>query len=436
MKSPALTPRATFYGWFIVGTTFLMSFLAVGSRNGFGLFFKPWQESFGWSVGTISAIAAVGTVVNGVSQPILGRLYDRFGARKVILVSLLLFGLGTVALSLLNSIWMLLFVYGFVISFAAGGISFVTTGPLIARWFKKKRGTAMAIQTAGAPVGGMLIVPFTLYLMLLTDWRIAWLVLGLLILLVGLPMAAFWIKEDPAAMGLEPDGGEPKAKRGAAPKPEVVRKPAPLECENWMQAFKSPPIWQLAGAYFVCGVTTTVLGIHFVPFATDQGMSPGMAATAFGFMSGLNVVGVLATGWVSDRMGRKDLLAGTYFVRGLGYAMLLFIPGVPAIWAFAAIAGLSWIATVPLTYSLTAEVYGLKNMGTLSGIVTMSHQIGGAVSIYLAGFAFDRFGSYTPTWAVAAVLLMLAAALSFSVRERALSARYQPIATPEHATAG
>lgn len=433
MRSVGSRVTAPFYGWFIVGTTFFMSFLAVGSRNGFGLFFKPWQDSFGWSVGTISTVAAIGTVVNGVSQPILGRLYDRFGARKVILLSLLLFGFGTIALSFLNSIWMLLIVYGFVISFAAGGISFVTTGPLIARWFTRKRGTAMAIQTAGAPVGGMLVVPFTLYLMLLTDWRVAWLVLGLLILAVGFPLAAFLIKDDPASMGLEPDDGEPAAKRGVAPKPAIVRRAPPLECENWKQAFKSRPIWQLAAAYFVCGITTTVLGIHFVPFATDAGMSPGMAATAFGFMSGLNVVGVLATGWVSDKMGRKDLLAGVYFVRGLGYAMLLFIPGVPAIWAFAAIAGLSWIATVPLTYSLTAEVYGLRNMGTLSGIVTMSHQIGGAISIFLAGWAFDRFGTYTPTWTVAAALLMVAAILSFSVRERALSARYQPAVAPDPA---
>jgi MFS family permease len=428
--------QAPFYGWFIVGTTFFISFLAVGSRNGFGLCFKPWQDTFGWSVGSISAVAAIGTVVNAISQPVVGRLYDRLGARKVILGSLLLFGAGTVALSLINSIWLLLLIYGFVISFAAGGVSFVTTGPLISKWFKRRRGAAMAIQTAGAPVGGMLVVPFTLYVILLTDWRTAWLVLGGLILLIGFPLAAFMIREDPAQMGLEPDGGEPKAAPGSKPAPTIVRQRPPLECESWKRAFRSPPIWQLSAAYFVCGVTTTVLGVHFVPFATDRGMSPGMAATAFGFMSGLNVVGVLVTGYVSDKMGRKDLLAGVYFVRGLGYLALVFIPGIPAIWAFAAIAGLSWIATVPLTYSLTAEVYGLKNMGTLSGLVTMSHQLGGAVSIFLAGWAFDRYGSYTPSWTVAAIALGFATIMAFSVRERRFSARYQPAVVPEPAAGG
>jgi MFS family permease len=419
-----------FYGWFIVGATFFMSFLAIGSRNGFGLFFEPWRDTFGWSVGTISAVAAIGTVVNGVSQPVLGRLYDRFGARRVILACLFVFGLGTVALAAVNSIWLLLVLYGFVISFAAGGVSFVTTAPLIARWFRRKRGTAMAVQTAGAPVGGMLVVPFTLYVILLTDWRAAWIVLGGLILLIGFPLAALMIREDPAEMGLEADGGDARSPTKLPNSRSISRRPPPLECENWKQAFRTPPIWQLSAAYFVCGVTTTVLGVHFVPFATDRGMSPGMAATAFGLMSGLNVVGVLAVGFVSDRMGRKELLAAVYFVRGLGYLMLVLVPGIPAIWAFAAVAGLSWIATVPLTFSLTGEVYGLKNMGTLSGIVTMAHQLGGALSIFLAGWAFDRWGSYTPSWTVAAIALGAATVFAFSIRERVLSARYQPSVAP------
>ncbi|MBI4305558.1 MAG: MFS transporter, partial [Chloroflexi bacterium] len=259
-------------------------------------------------------------------------------------------------------------------------------------------------------------------------------VLGLLILLVGLPLAWLLLREDPKEMGLEPDGGDGHEKDGTPRRPAAPRQPGPLECETWKQAFRSPPIWQLSAAYFVCGVTTTVLGVHFVPFAMSLGMSPGMAATAFGAMSGLNVVGVLLVGFVSDKLGRKDLLAGVYFVRGLGYLMLVLIPGTPSIWAFAAIAGMSWIATVPLTYSLTGEVYGLKNMGTLSGVVTMSHQLGGALSIFLAGYSFDRFGSYLPAWGVAAVALGVGALLAFSVRERALSSRYQPLIAPSPAT--
>jgi MFS family permease len=402
-----------------------MSFLAVGSRNGFSLFFAPWKEDFDWTVSQLSVVAAIGTVTNALTTPLLGNMYDRFGGKRVIIMSLVIFGMGTVALSQVNAFWQLMIIYGFVISFAASGVSFVTTGPLISRWFDRKRGTAMAIQTAGAPVGGMLIVPFSAYLLELTDWRWVWAVLALLILAIGLPLAYFVLKENPQQMGLEPDGGEAVDSAGRR-QPTVARCAPPLECVRWQDAFRSAPLWQLSLAYFVCGVTTTALAIHFVPFATDQGMSPQSAATAFGLMMGLNVAGVLSAGYLSDRWGSKNLLAGVYFTRGLAYAVLIFTSGGSAIWVFVCIAGLSWIATVPLTYSLTREIYGIRAMGTLSGIVTMSHQIGGAITVWLAGWAFDRYGTYTPLWVAGAALLGVASLLAYSVRERALAARYQP----------
>lgn len=424
-SAPAAASKAIYYGWFIVATTFFMSFLAVGSRQGFGLFFAPWKEEFGWSVGAISAVAAVGTVVNGLSQPLIGRLYDRFGGKPVILASLAVYGTGTLLLGLVNEIWQLVVIYSFVTSLAAGGASFVTTGPLIARWFKRKRGTAMGIQTAGASAGGLLIVPFTHYLMLLTDWRMSWLVLGLLILLVGLPLVFLVLKEDPKDMGLEPDGG-PGENDDQSRRASIVLCPGPLECDNWRTAFRSAPVWQLLGAYFVCGMTTTALGTLFVPIATARGMDPGSASLAFGLMMGVNVIGVLSAGWISDRTGRKNLLAAVYAVRGIAFALMLVLPSGGALWLFAPIAGLSWIATVPLTFSLTAEIYGLKNMGTLSGVITMSHQLGGAAAIYVAGWSFDRTGTYTIFWATGAVMLATASLIAFSVRERALSSRYQP----------
>ncbi len=416
-----------FYGWFIVATTFFMSFLAVGSRNGFSLFFAPWKDDFGWTVGEISVVAAIGTLVNAVTTPLLGNMYDRIGAKKVIVASLVAFGLGTVALSLVGSLWMLTLFYGIVISFAASGVSFVTTGPLISRWFNRKRGTAMAVQTAGVPVGGMIMVPFTGYLLLLMDWRLVWVILGLFILVIGLPLAMFVLKEDPKEMGLGPDGDG--AKGGEADprrRPSLALCAPPLECSRWRDAFRSAPVWQLSLAYFVCGATTTALSVHFVPFVTSRGMSPAPAATAFGLMMGLNVIGVLGAGYISDRAGSKNLLASVYFVRGLAYALMIVFTSQSAIWLFAVVAGVSWIATVPLTYSLTREIYGIRTMGTLSGIITMSHQVGGALTIWLTGWAFDRYDTYTPFWVAGASLLGVATLLAFSIRERALAARYQP----------
>jgi MFS family permease len=181
----------------------------------------------------------------------------------------------------------------------------------------------------------------------------------------------------------------------------------------------------MSGAYFVCGMTTAILSAHYVPFAIDRGASPGTAAMAFGLMAGLNVVGVIAVGLLSDRFGRKHLLGSVYAVRGLAYAMLVLAPGMWGIWGFALIAGFSWIATAPLTSSLTADIYGLRNLGTLVGISTFAHQMGGALSIWLGGVMYDSFGSYNVPFALVGSLLVLASIASFSIREKRYSSRFQ-----------
>ena len=186
-------------------------------------------------------------------------------------------------------------------------------------------------------------------------------------------------------------------------------------------------MWQISGAYFVCGMTTGILHVHFVPFVMGQEYSRSMAAMAFGLMSAMNFVGVLVIGTMSDRMVRKNLLAAVYMARSAAYVIFLLAPGPVAIWGGAIIAGLSWLASVPLTTSLTAEMYGLKKIGVLSGMVFMVHQAGSATSIYLGGLLYDRYGSYTIAFATAAALLFGASLLSFSIREKRYSVKYCPL---------
>jgi MFS family permease len=173
-----------------------------------------------------------------------------------------------------------------------------------------------------------------------------------------------------------------------------------------------------------------MLGVHFVPYAIGQGISPTMAATVFGYMMALNMVGGIGAGMLADQFGRKNLLALVYFTRGCAYMLLLIIPGTASLWVFATVAGFSWIATVPLTTSLVADVYGLRALGTISGITFLAHQVGGAVSTLLAGYLFDLTGAYTWPFAIAGLLLFPAALISFSIRERTYSIRYQTAPAP------
>jgi MFS family permease len=421
MGSVTLRPRM-YYGWWIVATTFCMALMSMGARSGFGVFVLPMSAEFGWNRSTISLAAAIGALVSGLSQPFLGRLYDRLGGRQLILASLVVSGVCTMLLALTTHILVLILLFGGVLSIAMGGSSLTTTSAMLAKWFHRQRATAVALNAAGASVGGLLLVPLTVYLIHLVGWRLAWVVLGLLLLLVAVPLAYALLKDDPAELGLLPDGDPHPLGAGQT----ASARPGPLEVEHWQQSFRSTPIWQLCGGYFVCGVTIALSSTHFVPFAIERGVSATTAATAFGLMSGLNVVGVLVVGALADRGGRKNLLGLVYTLRGCAYAALVLAPGAWSLWSFVVIMGFSWWATLPLTSALTAEVYGLKHLGILNGLAFTGHQIGGALSIQLGGTLRDLTGSYDFSFAIAGLLLCGASLVSFAIREQRYSTRYQP----------
>ena len=177
------------------------------------------------------------------------------------------------------------------------------------------------------------------------------------------------------------------------------------------------------------GLPIALISTHCVPFAIERGVSPATAATAYGLMSGLNVVGVLAVGALAERGGRQNLLGLVYALRGCAYAALLLAPGAWSLWSVVVSRGFSWWATLPLTSALTAEVYGLKPLGMLNGLAFTGHQIGGALSIQLGGTLRDLTGSYDLPFAIAGLLLFGASLVSFAIREQRYSTRYQTAAS-------
>lgn len=434
MQTTEKTNKPIYYGWYVCAATMFVGFVVIGVRNSFGVFVVPMSEEFEWNRFTVSIAAGLGVLVNGLCQPFAGQIFDRTGGRKMILISLAVLGTGVILLSLTFHILFLVFMFGIVVSTAQSGPALSNTAALMSRWFKRRRGTAISVNSAALSLGGLIMVPFSMYLLQATNWHVAWIVLGVVVL-ATIPMAYLFLHERPEDKGLFPDGDSDPAAVGA-----VARRrggPGPLEVTSWRHAFRSSPIWQLSGSYLVCGMTTSVLAVHFIPFAIeDRGVSGTTAATIFGYMMGLNIIGVLGAGILSDKIGgTKNWLALVYFVRGLAYILLVTIDSVVGMWIFATVAGFSWIATVPLTSSLTAEVYGLKAMGTISGISFMFHSIGGFLSILLAGLLFDLSGSYTLPFALVGALLFPAAISAFSIKERKYSARYQT-SLPTVAAAG
>ncbi|MCH2511787.1 MAG: hypothetical protein COA56_00590 [Dehalococcoidia bacterium] len=431
MQTTEKTKKPIYFGWYVCAAAVFIGFVSVGARNSFGVFVIPMSEEFGWSRLTVSIAAALGVFTNGLIQPFVGQLFDRTGGRNVILVGLLVLGVSTILLSLTFHILFLVFMFGFVASMAQGGPALSNTAALMARWFKRRRATAISINSAALSLGGLIMVPFSMYMLQATSWRTAWIALGIIVL-TSLPLAYFFIRERPSDLGLNPDGDPTPVPTTSEPNPVRREVKGPLEVENWRESFKSAPIWQMAGSYFVCGTTTFVLSVHFIPFAIeDRGISGTTAATIFGYMMGLNIIGALGAGLLSDKIGgTKNWLALVYFMRGCAYVCLLTIDSVAGLWIFATIAGFSWVATLPLTSSLTADVYGLKAMGTISGITFMFHQFGGFGSVLLAGLLFDITGSYVLPFSIVAALLFPAAISAFTIKERKYSIRYQtPVST-------
>ena len=426
MSSTEKAKAPLYFGWYVCAATVFIAFVTTGARSSFGIFIIPLEEEFGWSRFMLSSAVGTGFLVNGLTQPFVGRLFDQFSGRTVIMVGLVIAGLATASLSLTFNYLFLFFVFGILLSTAMSGASVTNTMALLAKWFHRRRSTVLGINVAGASLGGLTLVPFGMFLLQATSWRVTWAALGLIILVLALPMVYFFIRNDPADMGLQPDGDTEEA----TPDNKLERKRGPIEVEKWSESFRSWPMWQISAAYTVCGITTGMIAAHFVPYAIGQGLSGTLAALAFGVMMALNVVGGLGAGFLGDRFGRKNLLAAVYVLRGIAFIFLLLFPGATGVWIFALLAGFSWIASVPLTTSLTADVYGLRALATISGISFLCHQVGSFVSILAAGLLFDITGSYTLPFAIGGALLFPAAISAFSVRERKYSARYQtPLST-------
>ncbi len=422
-----------FYGWNVVGAMFFGMFIVLGTRNGFGVFVENWEREWGVTTGEISVAAAIGWIVNGFSQPILGKIVDRFGGRVVVVISMFVMGIVYLLLAMINSVLMLAVLFGVVVSFFAGGVSPGTSGAVITRWFQRKRGVAMSVVAAGGSLGGLVMIPFLTQLMLATSWQTAWVVSGIIVLALGLPVSWLVLRNKPDDMGLLPDG-EVRATDSSGSAAQQARANAlmnggPLGSDRWTEAFKSWPMWQLSIGYFVCGVTTASISTHFVRWAISEDISQSDAAWAFGILMGINAGGVVLIGLLSDYLQRHYLLAAVYLVRGVAFVSLIVLPGATAMWAFAFIGGASWLATVPLTTGLTADVYGVRNVGTLGGLINFSHQMGGGAAVLLFGLTFDRFNTYDPAFAVGAVFLLVAGIVILTIREKKYSVRYAPVQT-------
>jgi MFS family permease len=409
------------YAWVVLGALVVVMLLASGLRAVFGVFIKPMEATFGWDRAALSGAAAVSLLLLGAAGPIVGWLADRWGARRVIFVSAVVLGVGTLLSARVTALWQVYITAGVLMALGSGGVGMSTGAAMAARWFEGRRGLVMGLIGGAMSAGQLVIIPLAVWLTVSFGWRQSFVYLGILLFAIALPLTLL-LRDDPIQKGLQPFGaGTARASIGG---------PAAAEGRTSVtDAMQVPAFWLLAATFFVCGYTSNGLVLtHLVPHAAEHGFSEMHAAQALGVMGAMNILGTVASGWICDRFGRKGPLAFYYGVRGLSLLFLLYVWNVPSLHIFAALFGLNYISTVPPTTTLTANIFGRFSVGALSGWIFFAHQCGAALGAAIGGWVFQATGSYSWAFISAALLAFLAVPLALAIKEAPV--RRTPSPTP------
>ncbi|MBR7794777.1 MFS transporter [Agaribacter marinus] len=399
------------YGWIIVFVTFL-TFLAVqGVRLSFGAFVEPWESEFSMDRGTISLISTLSFIVYGLSQPIIGRLVDKLGARIILSFSTFLVGISILLTSFVHHPWQLFFLYGIMVSLGVGGASNVAATVVVTNWFNEKRGLAFGIMEAGFGAGQMFLVPGSLMLIHWFNWKMTVIILGAFLIFVVFPIVLLILRNHPKEKGLSPIGGE------VIEEDIDAKKALNTNLSIW-QVFLKREFWFLILPFAICGFTTTgLMDTHLIPFSHDHGFSTSVTSAAISILAGFNILGILISGVVADRWSSRKMLFFLYVVRAISICILLYSHNSGLLIVFAVLFGLVDFATVAPTQLLATQYFKEYSIGFILGWLFLSHQIGSALGAYLPGLFYSETGSYNISFYLSIVILVGAAILNLLLPE-------------------
>ena len=404
--------QRVFHGWWVViGGSISQGYASGTFWQGFGAFFDPIVEQFGWSRATTSAAMSLQGIGSGVVSPFVGYFVDRFGPRNVMLVGTVILTLGFVLLSRIQSLWQFYAAF-LVITLGLSLGTFLVVTTTVARWFIEKRSRAMAITMAGSGIGGVL-VPGVVWLIAATDWRTGLVYVGIGFFLVGIPVS-FTMKSRPEDYGLLPDGREPVDMQ-ADEDGGTVRASHPTEANfTARQALRTKAFWQLA---LSMGASQLIISasIHHIPAITNFGMGRGTAALVILGTSLFSVIGRLASGYLGDKMDKRKLIAIAYVFQFVGTMVFAFSSSPWHLVVFLVTWGFGFGASIPVRFALIADLFGRRNYGSVMGIMMTTSAIFGVVGPVLVGWLFDVRGNYREPFALMAFSVLIAIPLILTV---------------------
>jgi MFS family permease len=384
-----------FYGWWVmvasvIGTALCASpvvFLTLG------LFMIPIEQDLGWNRAQISLALSVAALALAGAIPLVGWILDRFGPRRVLLTSIPLYGIAISSLYLTGaSLWYFYLIFA-AIGVLGAGCNTITYARLLTAWFDRRRGLALGAAMAGVPIGKVAALVVAQALIELFDWRTAYAGLALMVLLIGVPMAALVIRDTPAEMGLRPDGAD------AAPAGARREQTAAAPAAGWsrQQAFRSRVFWILMSVFFMLAVAIHGIQIHLVPLLRDAGIDARWAAAAAGMAAVTSACGRVVVGFLFDRFFAPRVAIVAFLCSATGFVLLDFSDSIPLAFACAVLIGIGASAESDLLAYLTGRYFGLASFGELYGYVFAAFMVGTAIGPYLVGVGYELAGSYGTT---------------------------------------
>lgn len=403
----ALVRRRIHYAWLVAALVFLNAIFSAAALGVPAVLIAPMARDLGLTVGDLSAPQGLRFALFGLVAPFAGGLVVRYGLVRMMAIAGVLILAGLTLAARMTTVWEMWLAIGVLLGVAPGLTAMQVNATVASRWFAERRGLVLGILGGAMAAGTLVFIPAAAWVAETAGWRAAMLI-PVAGMAVTLPLVLLLMRERPGDLGL-PAFGE-----------ATIRPTPPRPAGNFVEvsvgalqrAIHRPVFWVLAGTFFVCGATS--LGItqtHLVPFCGDIGISLVSASWLLAVIGVCDLVGTIASGWLSDRYDNRWLLGWYYLFRGLSLLWLaLGDTTLAGLAIFAVVFGLDYIATVPPTTKLAIAAFGRESGPVVIAWIFAAHQIGAGAMSYGAGLGRDGIGSYLPVFFIAGALCVVAAA--------------------------
>jgi MFS family permease len=413
-----------YYGWILVAVLGITTIISYGTTSyAFGVLVVPISGDLGWSRASLSAALALGTLVAGLLGLPIGRLVDRNGARVYLSVGSVVGGVCLLGLSLVRAVWQFDLLWGVGIGLATALTFYPVSFTVVANWFHRRRGSALAWHTTVGGLASPIFIPLTAGFVVWLGWRGALVALGLFQLGVALPLHVWLVRRHPEDLGLRPDGAPP-ADVGDVPEPGTTLSQREAESDGTVlahrgegvsggltasEALRTVSFWTLTVAAGLDQLASTVVFTHQIAYLVTRGFDPVVAAGAAGILGLMSLPGRFVLNRLSDRISARWLLVVVLVLLGVAVALLDLARSALLLYAYVVVYGLAFGARSPLRASVMAEWFGRRAYGAITAIQGFVVALPAALGPLAAGWLYDRFGSYELAFALTSAAFVLAA---------------------------